>query len=176
MQVLSVGLVVAALFSLLSVSTGPTKGATLTCVQTAPIDEADWGDTFLQRLRDQGFSTPKQPLCATVMLSGEIEKNDANTLEALIQANLPFLGRLALNSNGGSVAEAMQIGRVARRYYLDTEAPSTVEGQRLPLVLWRQNHGRIGRHLRERLLLRLARRNQPNWKRSRDTSAIPARD
>jgi hypothetical protein len=60
------------------------------------------------------------------MLIGAIETGDARAIESLLQANRPFLGRLELNSNGGSVNEAMQIGRVARRYYLETEAPSTI--------------------------------------------------
>ena len=62
------------------------------------------------------------------MLSGEIVEGDASKLEDLIQANIPLLSILALNSNGGNVAEAIRIGRIAHRYYLSTEVP-TMDGR-----------------------------------------------
>lgn len=130
----SAGFAIAAFFGLLVLSTGSAEGASLTCVRTATIDETTWGSNFLKELREIGFSPPGQPLCTTVMLAGDIEKGDANRLEALIQTNLPFLGMLALNSDGGSISEAMQIGRVARRYYLSTMAASLSDGHALWLL------------------------------------------
>jgi hypothetical protein len=59
-------------------------------------EAAKWGDVLLKRLRDEGFVPPPRPFCWAVMLSGQIKKDDTAKLEALIQANLPFLSRLAL--------------------------------------------------------------------------------
>jgi hypothetical protein len=121
-----------ALFCLTCALRTPASGATLTCVATHEITEAQWaGDPFIARLRDQGLKRPGNPFCRAALLSGEIKTGDARAVEAMVQANLPFLEWLALNSNGGSVDEAMQIGRVARRYYLMTEAPN-----RSPYLKW----------------------------------------
>jgi hypothetical protein len=75
-------------------------------------------------------------MCAEAMLSGAITEGDARRLEDLIQANMPLLGSLALNSRGGSVSEAIEVGRVVHRYYLWTQAPSTLEGKRPHYWLW----------------------------------------
>jgi hypothetical protein len=101
----------------------PASSATLTCVTTHEVTDDEWDIPFVKRLRDQGLQRPEHPICATALLSGEIVTGDAKGLEELIQANIPFFWRLALNSNGGDVSEAMQIGRLVRHYYLETEAP-----------------------------------------------------
>jgi hypothetical protein len=118
---------VVALLGLTCTLRTPASGATLRCVAAHDITEAQWADDpLIARLRDQGLQRLAYPFCRAALLSGEIMAGDARAVEAMVQANLPFLEWLALNSNGGSVDEAMQIGRVARRYYLMTEAPNRV--------------------------------------------------
>jgi hypothetical protein len=128
-RVHSASLAAVTMFALLSGFVSSANGAVLTCTQTLGINDYAFGDAFWEGLRAQGFTPPKQPLCVTIMLTGEIVAGDANRLEALLQANMPLVSQLVLNSNGGSVNEAMQLGRLARRYYLMTEAPSTWKGQ-----------------------------------------------
>src|SRR5271168_575625 len=101
----SSGLAISALLGLLLGQARPASAAVI-CVQTYEVTGKDWEDPFVKRLRDQGLARPDRPICATAMLSGEIMTGDARALEAIVQANTPFLGRLALNSNGGNVDEA----------------------------------------------------------------------
>jgi hypothetical protein len=79
---------------------------------------------MVEQLESEGYVVPKGSVCAIAQLSGPIGDGDADQLETLVIANLPFLSQVELNSRGGSVAEAMKIGRLARRYYLKTNAPS----------------------------------------------------
>jgi hypothetical protein len=130
MRTLQASFVVVALFGLTCGLKTPASGATLTCVQEQEITEEEWVDPFVMRLRDQGLQRPVHPMCATAMVSDVIKPGDADMIEALVQRNLPFLARLALNSNGGDMTESMQIGRIARRYYLETEAPTYGDGLR----------------------------------------------
>lgn len=132
MRTLQTSFAVVAFFSLACALRTPAIGATLTCAAAHEISEAQWAnDPFIARLRDEGLKRLDHPFCLTALLNGEIKTGDARAVEAMVQTNLPFLGFLALNSNGGSVDEAMQIGRVARRYYLGTEAPSNFDRHRI---------------------------------------------
>jgi hypothetical protein len=125
-----------AILALLALMDGltPAIGATVTCVRTEEITDGSWESPFIKRLRDQGFAKPDHPICASAMLTGEIKPGDAHAVETMVRKNLPFLGLLALNSPGGSVDEAIRIGRAARRYYLKTAAPSIWDGQRKLIV------------------------------------------
>lgn len=132
MQRLQIRIIAVALAVLICGLRTPVSGATLTCVRTVQFDDGQLSDPFLKRLRDQGWARSDHPICEAAMLSGEIKTGDARAVEAMVQINLPFLGYLSLNSNGGSVDEAMQIGRVARRYYLKTVAPLKIAER----ILW----------------------------------------
>ena len=84
-------LAAAALVSLTCILRTPASGSMLTCAEAHEITEYEWADPFVKRLRDQGLQRPDHPICAVAMLSGEIEKGDANVVEAMVQAIIPFL-------------------------------------------------------------------------------------
>ncbi|GEM_PF-5743326 len=106
----------------------PPEGdpAILTCIRFldgSEIESAPVLQPLLKRLREEGFEIPKKPQCTAMLLAGVIQVGDAERVEALTLANLPFMSQLYLNSVGGNLTEGMRIGRVARRYYVMTEAP-----------------------------------------------------
>jgi len=54
------------------------------------------------------------------MLRGEISKGDYDHVVAFLRAHHPFLQRFYLNSPGGDADEALRIGRIFRKYLLQT--------------------------------------------------------
>jgi hypothetical protein len=122
MRALLISFAVVALVGLTCAVGTPASGATLTCELTLDLTDARWADYFAP-LRIHGIPRPDHPVCQNAKLTGEIGAGDARAVEAMVQTDLPFVQNLALNSNGGSVDEAIRIGRVARRYFLRTCAP-----------------------------------------------------
>jgi len=99
--------------------------AEISCIST-------WGARGAFRLKqaDLGahFPSGRRPLpttCLEALLKGEIVSGDSEHFASLLRANHPFLDRLLLWSPGGSVEEAMEIGRLARKAMLITQAPNT---------------------------------------------------
>ena len=99
------------------------NAAAVSCVTT-------WGGGILDYTRDSNlrdhFPSGRRPSCATcleALLKGEIVSGDFNKVISLVRANHPFLDRLLLWSPGGSVEEAMKIGRLVRKAMLVTQAP-----------------------------------------------------
>ena len=67
---------------------------------------------------------PSGTTCREALLKGEIVSGDFNKVFSVVRANHPFLDRLLLWSPGGSVEEAMKIGRFVRKAMLITQAPT----------------------------------------------------
>jgi hypothetical protein len=67
---------------------------------------------------------PTPDTCESALIKGVITAGDSKKFAALIQRNHPFLGKVLLMSPGGSVDEAMKIGRLVRKAMLSTEAPN----------------------------------------------------
>jgi hypothetical protein len=67
-------------------------------------------------------------LGTVISLEGRIEPGDAERFEAFMRGAGPRIATLRLRSPGGRAAEAMKIGGLVRRYFLETEAPVDVDG------------------------------------------------
>ncbi len=66
--------------------------------------------------------------CEEIYLSGRIQEGDNKTLLKLITTHAPFIRKINLNSPGGSVTEAMAMGRTIRKFLLHTNAPFVFGG------------------------------------------------
>jgi hypothetical protein len=58
-----------------------------------------------------------------VLIRGNIEAGDYAKFVSLLKQNHPFVNEVVLVSSGGRGDEALKIGRIIRRYLLDTSAP-----------------------------------------------------
>lgn len=61
--------------------------------------------------------------CVAGLLSGEIRAGDYEKVRAFVSANSSTLVSFWLNSPGGSVEEALKIGRLFRKYLVQTAVP-----------------------------------------------------
>src|SRR5258706_13847542 len=59
---------------------------------------------------------PKPENCLVAFLHGEIVDGDYERVKAFIRAHHPFLNAIYIQSPGGSIREALMIGRLFRRY------------------------------------------------------------
>jgi hypothetical protein len=62
--------------------------------------------------------------CRTLLIKGEITQGDSAKFTQTIKVHHPFLDEVDLWSSGGSVEEAIKIGRLIRANLIKTEAPS----------------------------------------------------
>jgi hypothetical protein len=62
--------------------------------------------------------------CSAALLDGPINDGDYPKVLALLRTNYPDLGSFYLNSSGGNLTEALQIGRLFRKYLISTTAPT----------------------------------------------------
>jgi hypothetical protein len=120
-------LVLAAATSLFCVTT--LEAAEITCVSVWGRDaepakilayRPPWKERFPSGRR------PTPATCGAVLIKGVIELGDSAKFAALLHANHPFLSYVHLWSPGGSVEEALKIGRLIRKAMLITEAPWSV--------------------------------------------------
>lgn len=80
------------------------------------------------------------PTCGSAILTGPIEpargsyEGDAKLVEAFVVAHFPLLRDLVLNSPGGDLDEAMRIGEIVRRNYINTIVPLHVNFPGMPVV------------------------------------------
>jgi hypothetical protein len=94
-----------------------------------------WGDSAVDgRL---GYGTFRLPLlevfpsgrrptkqsCKAILIQGPIEPGDAQKFMVLLRQHHPFVDLVTIASSGGSVEEAIKIGRLIRRFLLITQAP-----------------------------------------------------
>ena len=66
---------------------------------------------------------PQSGQCRYLLISGPIRKGDARRFSDLLQKSHPFLQHLLLDTPGGLVGEAMEIGKMVRRALVETVAP-----------------------------------------------------
>jgi hypothetical protein len=66
---------------------------------------------------------PTLSTCKEMLLKGPIETGDAQKFSMFLKAHHPFVEKLYLSSPGGSVADAIAIGRLARAALIKTRAP-----------------------------------------------------
>lgn len=120
--------------------------ATVECVSryTAahPLADAAYRDKL-------GIKELPRRACQSAAILGDIRPGDFERLRQLVVENHPVLTELRLNSTGGSTAEAVRIGRLARRALLVTAAPTAHPTERGKGLLTRSSEGPTaeGQHL-----------------------------
>ncbi len=67
---------------------------------------------------------PNAQTCRDLLIKGAIENGDSAKFMQILKASHPFLDRVWLWSSGGSVEEAIKVGRLIRNNLIETEAPS----------------------------------------------------
>jgi hypothetical protein len=111
---------------LLSLSSSFVYGAEVGCIEVydgKSIDEA-----AASQLRPAGFR-PVAGMCKRAYIRGTITRGDYEKVRALYRASHPLLSVFALASEGGSVAEAMQIGNLFRNYLISANAPNRINDE-----------------------------------------------
>ncbi len=107
---------------------GPLSAADIRCLTT-------WGNSAFEPKTDFGvrpffdgrFLSGRRPVpstCKQIIIEGDIVAADSDRFLELLRANHPFVERVYLWSSGGSVKEAMRIGRLIRKNLLSTVAPT----------------------------------------------------
>lgn len=71
---------------------------------------------------------PTSSTCSIGYLKGPIESGDFEKFVKFYRAQHPFMDSVLLQSAGGSVSEAIKIGGLLRRYLIDAEAPTRING------------------------------------------------
>jgi len=67
---------------------------------------------------------PNISTCLSVLIKRTIASGDSAKFAQLVNSSHPFLENVDLWSSGGSVEDAMQIGRLIRKGLIDTTAPT----------------------------------------------------
>ena len=98
------GLLRLTLLALLTVLAFPSKGAEIRCLNYADNNNL-------------------KTSCLMAYIEGQIVSGDYSRFENFYRVNHPYLSGIALNSSGGDEYEAMAIGRLLRRYYIEVIAP-----------------------------------------------------
>jgi hypothetical protein len=89
----------------------------ITCLSTyVDADTARIAEIF------QSGRRPKPSTCRTVLLNGPIVPGDEANFGKFLRQHHPFLDEVILTSSGGSVDDAMKIGRLIRRDLIKTKA------------------------------------------------------
>ena len=99
-----------------------------------------WGDTAIKNNLGFGknllpfdliFPSGRRPTersSREILISGPIQSGDAQKFTNLLRQNHPFvMNDVKIASSGGSVEDAIEIGRLVRRYLLKTSAPYSLE-------------------------------------------------
>ena len=94
--------------------------ADLNCVERV-LDHPSPGATATYRA--EFGEAPVQTACLRVLMIGTIERGDSTKLADAIKKSQGLLEWLYLVSPGGDLREAMEIGRLIRKAYLQTMAP-----------------------------------------------------
>lgn len=116
---------------------------TITVLATAPRDAAYAADVGCQsyfytlgrpfpeekarKLWPSG-RRPTRLTCSVGLVKGPITAGDYDKIVAFYRQHHPFIDSFQLQSPGGSVIEATQIGRFFRRYLIEAEAPAYING------------------------------------------------
>jgi hypothetical protein len=107
--------------TILPLSGRVSKAAEIGCTRTWESQvhalDYDYFDYFPSGRR------PSPDTCDEVLIKGEITIGDSKKFADFIQLQQPFVERVLLWSPGGSVSEALSIGRLVRKAMLETKAP-----------------------------------------------------
>jgi hypothetical protein len=98
-------------------STAAEIGCTRTWETQVHALDDDYSDYFPSGRR------PSPDTCDEVLIKGEIALGDSKKFADFIQLHQPFVERVLLWSPGGSLSEALSIGRLVRKAMLETKAP-----------------------------------------------------
>jgi hypothetical protein len=74
---------------------------------------------------------PKPTTCYTLLLKGALRSGDSEIFLKVLSVHHPFVRTVLLWSPGGSVVEAMKIGRMVRKNMLKTWAPTELDANGL---------------------------------------------
>jgi len=69
---------------------------------------------------------PKPTTCSQLLIEGRLQTGDSEKFLKVLSMHHPFVKTVLLWSPGGSVVEAMKIGRIVRKNMLETWAPSNL--------------------------------------------------
>jgi hypothetical protein len=109
--------VLSALAFALALPPGQSLAVEITCLSTyVDADTARIAEIF------QSGRRPKHSTCRTVLLNGPIVPGDAAKFGNFLRRHHPFLDEVTLTSSGGSVDDAMKIGRLIRKGLIKTKA------------------------------------------------------
>jgi hypothetical protein len=98
-------------------STAAEIGCTRTWESQVHAFDNDYLDYFPSGRR------PSPDTCDEVLIKGEISLGDSKKFADFIGLHQPFVERVLLWSAGGSISEALSIGRLVRKAMLETKAP-----------------------------------------------------
>jgi hypothetical protein len=137
--ILRVRLMFLIIFGWVGVSLNVCRAAEIACTNWYPASfgakRANLDDMFPSGRR------PTQGTCESVLIAGEIQNGDYEKFAKVVSDNHPFLSNVTLWSPGGSVEEALKIGRLVRKDLLQTHAPFSGLGGRanqgsLEIIQW----------------------------------------
>jgi hypothetical protein len=86
-----------------------------------------WGAKANDRYISNWFPSGRRPsvsTCRALLIRGNIEAGDYQRFVYFLSQNHPFIDAVVLASPGGLGEEALKIGRIIRRYFLNTFAPA----------------------------------------------------
>lgn len=103
------------------------KAAEFTCMES--ISAKDIDDIVSEY---PGYQRVAPGSCAYLLIKGRINRGDAKIFSELISQSSPALAVISIVSEGGNLADAMEIGRAIRKNMIETHAPyrlgSTADG------------------------------------------------
>jgi hypothetical protein len=105
----------------------PSDAAEIICLRRDAGASVPWSE-----LAPSG-RVPQSDTCRKVLIKGRIEPGDAAKFAQLVRNSRPFLHEVALWSPGGSVDEAIKIGRLIRKGLMVTSAPSNTSAKAIYL-------------------------------------------
>jgi len=94
------------------------------CDAWGPIDATSVDRAAATELYPSGRLPNPDGCRSAILLKGAILPGDGERFAKLLRQSHPFLSSVMLWSPGGSVEDAMKIGRLIRKGLIDTEAPS----------------------------------------------------
>jgi hypothetical protein len=103
------------LLGLLATLALPCKGAEISCVDYVTMQN-------------------NKKYCSAAFLNGEIVKGDYDKVVSLFARFHPYIDNIYLQSPGGDVIEAIKIGRLLRKYYIDVLSPYHVSSDNYHLL------------------------------------------
>lgn len=108
---------------------------------------------------------PTADTCKAAFIQGDIVEGDYQKFLSLYRKNHPFMEHVSLKSPGGTVDDAMEIGRLFRKYLIAVELP--LAGGRRRTISDDELQDRIVRRsklsLRKFLRAHLVRCTRENW-------------